>query len=90
VAVLDSIDRALAAPADHELLQGPPLTAGVDPRAHRAIAHRQHACAETERGADLRLRGGLRASRCEHLRAVDRDREVAVAEVEPDVVAELA
>ena len=87
---LDAVDRALAALADHELLEGHPTPAGQDAGTHGLIGHRQDARAQPEAARELGDRLGQRGALRQALRAAQADREVAVAEVEPDLDAELA
>ena len=89
-AVLDVLDRALGAVADHELLEGALAAGGRDPRAQRVVGRDEHARRHAERAPQVVDR--LRQPRAvgEPHRAVQADRQVAVAEVEPDVLAERA
>ena len=89
-AVLDVLDRPLRAVADHELLERALAPAGGDERAQRIVGRDEHARGDAERAPQVvdRLRQP-RAAR-EPAGAVQADREVAVAEVEPDVLAERA
>jgi hypothetical protein len=87
---LDSVDRALGALADHELLEGDPAAAREDAGADRLVAHRQDAGREPERSRQLADRGGQRGALAQALGPSQPDRQVAVAEVEPHLDAELA
>ena len=87
---LDALHRPLRALADHELLEREPLAAGVDPRAQRVVGRRQHARGDAERRAQLVDRLGERRAGGEPAGAPQADGQVAIAEVEPDVLAELA
>ena len=88
---LDALDRPRAPLADHELLEAEPA-----PRARTCVrtggvGRRQHA--RRARRAPARAPSSVSVSRApsaEPSRALEADREVAVAEVEPDLVAELA
>ena len=74
--------------ADHELLEGVPVPARPDERAQRRVRGHEHAGGHVERAPQLV--DGVRqppAGR-EPLRAVQADREVTVAEVEPDLLAQ--
>ena len=89
-AQLDVLDRPGRALADHELLERVPGPARLHVGAHRLVAHRQHARLDAERPARLVDRLGQPGALGEPAGAAHAQREVAVAEVEPDVVAELA
>ncbi len=88
-AELEPLDQPGGALADHELLEGEPAGTGPYPRAHRVIAHRQHSRAHADRLVQARQGGGRRESFGEHARALQAPREVAIAEVEPHIHAEL-
>ena len=87
---LDVLDRAGRALADHELLERVPGPARLDVRADGLVAHRQHLRLDAQRRAGLVDRLGQPGALGEPAGAAHAQREVAVAEVEPDVVAELA
>ena len=77
--------------ADHELLEGAPAGGRADPGAHGVVAHRQHSRAHADRLVQARERRRRReAVLGAHPRALQAPREVAVAEVEPHLRAELA
>ena len=86
----DVLDRSGAAVEDHELLERAPADVGQHTRGDRRVGHRQDPRSQPERRAEIRQRLGQTGARGEPPRALDADREVAVAEVEPDVGAELA
>ena len=87
---LDALDRPARPLADHELLEAEPRAA----RRGRACARaRRSAAAPAPRTPSARQLGdrlGQPRALGQPPRALQADREVAVAEVEPDVVAELA
>ena len=89
---LDAVDGPLAALADHELLEGAPSARGRG-RAVRTgcVGHRQHAGAarRAPRASSASASVSVRALGQALPRAAGR-REVAVAEVEPHVDAQLA
>ena len=90
-AVLQPLDQPGRALADHELLEGAPAGgARAHPRAHGIVAHRQHPRAHADRLVQARQRRGRGESLGEHPRALQAPGQVAVAEVEPHVHAELA
>ena len=86
----DVLDRPGRALADHELLERVPGPARLHVRAHGLVAHRQHAGGDAECAARLVDRLGQPGALGQALRAAQAQGEVAVAEVEPDVLAELA
>ena len=85
--VLDGPGRALA---DHELLERVPGPARLHVRPDGLVAHRQHLRSYGERRAGLVDRLGQPGALGEPAGAAHAQREVSVAEVEPDVVAQLA
>src|SRR6185295_1556983 len=89
-AKLDVEHRAGGALADHELLEAVPAGLVAYLRAHRLVAHRQHPGGEAERAALLVDRLGQPRALAQAARPAHAERQVAVAEVEPDVVAQLA
>ena len=90
-AELEALDDALGALADHELLERAPAGGRADPGAHGVVAHRQHPRAHADRLVQAReRRRRLQAVLLAQPRALQAPREVAVAEVEPHLVAELA
>ena len=80
----------VGAVADHELLKRHPVRAALHPRAHGLVGHRQHARRDPERRPELGERVGQARALGEPPRALDPDRQVAVAELKPDVDAERA
>jgi hypothetical protein len=74
--------------ADHELLERPPRAAGLDPRAHGVVAGHQHVRVDAERAPQVVDRLGQPGALGQPPGAVQADRQVPVAQVEPDVVAE--
>ena len=89
---LDVLDRALAAAEDHELLERPTTRPCARTRVRTGSSHIGSTRARTPSAAVERRQrlGQALAARPAARRALDADREVAVAEVEPDVAAELA
>ena len=79
----------LAAVDDQVLLQRALAGGGLDPRADRRLAHRQHLRLDAERSRDLRLGVGQPAALLEELAPVEAGGEVAVGEAEPARRAEL-
>ena len=87
-AELQALDRPGGAVADHELLKGAPALDAADPRAHGVVAHRQHARAHADAPVQSLKRRAGGGSLGEHARALHAPRQVAVAEVEPDIRSE--
>ena len=81
---------AARASAYQVLLQRPPATGVANSRAHLVVAHREHAAGDAERLAQDAER--LRQPRAlgQPRRALHAHSEVAVAEVEPHVLAQLS
>ena len=86
----DVLDRAGRPFADHELLEAVPAGRVADVGADRLVAHRQHAGRDAERPAGLVDRLGQRRALRQPAGAAQAQGQVAVAEVEPDALAELA
>src|SRR2546426_2040579 len=88
--VLDVEDLDLGFLAHEIFLEREPTVGGPDPRAHGLVAHRENASRHAQATAQLGRHRRERSTLAERARPVEMRGEVAVAQVEPRLGAEVA